>query len=236
VQFDRRDGATARRWIQVTALSAVLGFILVAPAHAAVSHLVQPGETLWSISAANNLTTRTVAVFNGLPEDAGLLAGQTIEVPTVAEGEAALAAAGVVTDTTTAPAPASAGPPPPAPGSTLGLGHIPSAWGELHLDPAAADSWNAMRAASLEQLGIDLAPAGPLSAFRTYEQQAYLYDLYLAGEGAPANPPGSSTHEIGVSVDLADPVMRDAIDQLGPIYGWSAPIPTEWWHVQYVGG
>ena len=54
-------------------------------------HPVQPGETLWSIAAANNLTTRTVAVYNGLSEDAGLIAGTTITVPTVAEGSASLA-------------------------------------------------------------------------------------------------------------------------------------------------
>src|SRR5262245_40292261 len=60
-------------------------------ARAESTHLVQPGETLWSISAANNLTTRTVAVYNGLSEDAGLIAGTTIQVPTVAEGAASLA-------------------------------------------------------------------------------------------------------------------------------------------------
>ena len=64
------------------------------PARAAVAHVVQPGETLWSISAANNLTTRTVAAFNGIAEDAQVVAGTTIHVPTVEEGAAALAAAG----------------------------------------------------------------------------------------------------------------------------------------------
>ena len=126
-------------------------------------------------------------------------------------------------------------PPAPAPGSTYGLGHIPSPWGELHLDPAAADSWNAMRATALEQFGVDLYPAGPVSAYRTYEQQAYLYDLYLSGQGAPANPPGSSSHELGVAVDVAEPVMREVIDQIGPSYGWAATIPSEWWHVAYLG-
>lgn len=63
--------------------------------------MVAPGETLWSIAAANNLTTRTVAVFNGLAEDAPLLAGETIEVPTVDEGAAALSSAGYTSPTTT---------------------------------------------------------------------------------------------------------------------------------------
>jgi soluble lytic murein transglycosylase-like protein len=66
------------------------------PASAAVPHTVQPGETLWSIAAANNLTTRTVAVFNGLSEDAHVILGSTIMVPTTVEGYAALQQAGLV--------------------------------------------------------------------------------------------------------------------------------------------
>ena len=225
----------------ILAVSAAIG--ATAPAALAdAPHVVQPGETLWSIAAANNLTTRTVAAFNGLPEDAAVVVGETIRVPTVEEGTAALVAAGITpgaapTASAANPTPAIAsGPPAPEPGSTLGLGHIPSPWGELHLTPAAADSWNSMRAAALEQFGIDLYPAGPVSAFRTHGQQAYLYDLFLTGHGAPANPPGSSSHELGVAVDLADPAMRDAIDHLGAVYGWAATIPSEWWHVECVGG
>ena len=54
---------------------------LAAPASAEVAHTVQPGETLWSIAAANNLTTRTVAAYNGLSEDAQVVLGSTIRVP-----------------------------------------------------------------------------------------------------------------------------------------------------------
>ena len=64
--------------------------ITAAPASAAVPHTVQPGETLWSIAAANNLTTRTVASFNGLSEDAQVVLGSTIMVPTTVEGYASL--------------------------------------------------------------------------------------------------------------------------------------------------
>src|SRR5919107_3277428 len=66
-----------------------------APAAAAVPHTVQPGETLWSIAAANNLTTRTVAAFNGLSEDSQVVLGQTIQVPTTVEGYASLVNAGL---------------------------------------------------------------------------------------------------------------------------------------------
>ena len=230
-------------WVRVgvTLFAGVL--IACSSAEAAAPHVVAPGETLWSISAANNLTTRTVAVYNGLPEDASLIEGTTIQVPTVDEGAAALGSA-----TTAAPSPAtatgesaettstsavSAGEIAPAPG----MGHVPSPYGDLHLDPAAAESWNAMRAESLELYGVDLYPGGTLSAYRTYEQQAGLYQAYLAGVGSPANPPGMSSHELGTAVDVETPEMRWVIDQIGWQYGWSKVHgPGEWWHVDYVGG
>jgi LAS superfamily LD-carboxypeptidase LdcB len=197
---------------------------------AAVPHTVLPGETLWSISAANNLTTRTVAAYNGLAEDAGLIAGQTIQVPTVEEGAAALAAAGVSAQAPAAPATTPAVPAP-------GMSPIPSPYGDLYLIPAAAQAWNAMRAEALSVYGIDLYPGGPASAFRTYAQQAELYQAFLAGLGAPANPPGSSSHELGTAVDVPTFEMRSVIDQIGWKYGWGkVHAPGEWWHVDYLGG
>jgi N-acetylmuramoyl-L-alanine amidase len=75
---------------------AVALLLPAAPASAAVPHTVQPGETLWSIAAANNLTTRTVAAFNGVSEDHQVVLGSTIMVPTTVEGYASLQQAGVV--------------------------------------------------------------------------------------------------------------------------------------------
>jgi LAS superfamily LD-carboxypeptidase LdcB len=92
-----------------------------------------------------------------------------------------------------------------------------------------------MRAEALATYGVDLYPAGPLSAYRTYEEQAHLYQQFLDGIGAPANPPGTSSHGLGIAVDVADPVMREVIDQIGAAYGWVGNIPSEWWHVAYVG-
>lgn len=261
--------------------AAVATTVLVAPAEAAVPHTVAEGETLWSIAAAQNLTTRTVAVYNGLSESSPLLAGETVQIPTVEEGAAALAGA----EPTAAPDPAAA----PAAGShvvlagetlsgiaaanavsasdlaaangrssasfvyegetlqipaatgelagtspTAGLGHIPSPYGELHLDPAAAESWNSMREESMRLYGQDLHPAGPASAHRTYEQQAQLYEDYLNGVGPPAAPPGTSNHESGLAVDLETPEMRSVVDQIGLSFGWGkTEAPSEWWHVNY---
>lgn len=274
------DGRRGKIVIACAAL--IAGLAHASAARASVPHVVTDGETLWSISAANNLTTRTVAVFNGLSEDAQVVVGETVQVPTVDEGAVALASAGVTPDTATAdpalPATDATGAShtvvygetlssiagangisvtdlvaangldsaglliegtalsiPDAPAVPAGMGTIPSPSGDLYLEPTAADSWNAMRDDSLSNYGVDLYPAGPASAYRTSEQQQELYDLYLSGQGAPANPPGTSSHESGVAVDVAEPVMRDVIDQIGAAYGWAGTIPSEWWHVSHGG-
>src|SRR5215210_7914100 len=79
----------------VLAVTPVLLLVAAAPAGAAVAHTVQPGETLWSIAAANNLTTRTVAAFNGVPETSNVVLGSTVQVPTTIEGASALQAQGI---------------------------------------------------------------------------------------------------------------------------------------------
>jgi N-acetylmuramoyl-L-alanine amidase len=55
--------------------------------------VVQPGETLWTIAAANNFTTRALAAANGLSEDSNVVLGSTIQIPSVSEASAALATA-----------------------------------------------------------------------------------------------------------------------------------------------
>jgi hypothetical protein len=218
-------------------LACSIGGVLVAcsTALAAVPHTVLPGQSLWSISYANNLTTRTVAVYNGLPENAMLRAGATIYVPTVEEGAAALASGGTANERRGS-AGAAGAPSSTTIASAPGMGDIPSPYGELHLVRAAANAWNAMRAEALRAYGIDIYPGGPLSAYRTYEQQVQLYKAFLAGRGAPANPPGTSSHESGTAVDVATPAMRRVINQIGWKFGWSkVHAPSEWWHVDYVG-
>jgi LysM repeat protein len=231
------------RWL---ACAIGAGLLASPAALAAAPHRVLPGETLWSISAANNLTTRTVAIYNGLPENAPLPVGTTVYVPTVEEGAAALASGAPAV----APPATSGAAVGTAPAGTLeaqtatttavsapGMGHVPSPYGELFLIPAAADAWNAMRAEARSVYGIDIYPGGPVSAYRTYAQQSELYAAFLAGYGAPANPPGTSSHESGIAVDVQTPEMRWVIDQIGSKYGWGkAHAPGEWWHVDYLAG
>ena len=198
-----------------------------APAGAVVSHVVQEGETLSGVAYANGLTTDALAVANGLDAEAYLIAGETIQVP--APGETVTAttttsgtgyvvqagdtlsgiayANGLTTDSLAAANGLSVDGLLLA-GATLTISGTagtstaittgPSA--SLGLAAGAAENWDAMHATALEAYGVDLQSAGPLSGYRTYDEQAYLYDLYLSGLGEPANPPGTSTHELGVAV------------------------------------
>jgi len=200
---------------------------IAAPAGAVVSHTIQPGETLSGIAAANGLATDALASWNGLPSDYLVIAGSTISVPTPEETGVPST---VTTDATAAATSTAAATPAPW------LGSIPSPWGDLYLDAGAAAAWNAMRSEALSSYGVDIHPAGPLSAYRTASQQGEMYELFLSGVGAPANPPGASSHELGVSVDLATPAMRDVVDQIGWRYGWGKyEAPDEWWHVSWGG-
>jgi soluble lytic murein transglycosylase-like protein len=78
---------------RIPIVAVLFAIVLVAPAGAAVPHVVQPGETLWSIAAANNLTTRTVAAYNGLSESSQVVLGSTINIPSTAAAAAAPAQA-----------------------------------------------------------------------------------------------------------------------------------------------
>jgi LysM repeat protein len=76
-------------------LGLVSAVVLAAPASAGVPHVVQPGETLWTIAAANNFTTRALAAANGLSENSNVVLGSTIQIPSVSEASAALSNPGV---------------------------------------------------------------------------------------------------------------------------------------------
>jgi hypothetical protein len=199
-----------------TALAAIAG-----PAHAAVPITVTPGMTLSGIAATDGLPLDALASYNGISPTSYLYVGQTIQIPSAAELGISSTTS---TATTTSAAPAS------------GLAPIYCPCGTVYLTASAAAAWNAMREASLRDYGVDLYPAGPLSAYRTYDQQASLYNLFLSGQGAPADPPGTSSHELGTAVDLATPEMRSIVDAIGANYGWGKIHgPTEWWHVDYLG-
>jgi soluble lytic murein transglycosylase-like protein len=105
---------------RIALLACLVGLTCAAPAGAVVPHVVRPGETLWSIAAANNFTTHALAVYNGLPVDANVVLGSTLQVPTVAEAAAKLAQA-------PAAAPATAAAPQPMGAYTVRYGDTLSA-------------------------------------------------------------------------------------------------------------
>jgi LysM repeat protein len=182
----------------------------------AATHTVVAGDTLSAIAAANGVTPDAIAAANGISLDSIIVAGQSLAIPSATTS---------TTSTTASSAPAS------------GLAPIYCPCGTDYLAAPAAAEWNAMRQASISTYGVDIYPAGPLSAYRTYDQQAYLYQQYLNGTGAPANPPGTSPHELGDSVDVATPEMRSIVDSIGSSYAWGKIHgPGEWWHVDYLGG
>lgn len=173
------------------------------------SHAVVAGETLSSVAAANGITIADLAAANGLSSDSFLIEGTTLQIPAA----------------TTA-----------TPPSSISLGSVYTPGGDVYLESSAASQWNAMRQESLTDYGQDIYPNGPLSAYRTPEQQAQLYQSFLDGAGDPANPPGSSSHELGLSVDVATPEMRSVVDQIGYQFGWGKfEAPAEWWHLTYGG-
>ncbi|MET0600361.1 MAG: LysM peptidoglycan-binding domain-containing protein [Baekduia sp.] len=68
--------------LSVPVLAAVVSlYALPAAAHAGVSHLVVPGETLSGIAAANGLSPAQLAGANGLAADAFVIAGRSLTIP-----------------------------------------------------------------------------------------------------------------------------------------------------------
>jgi hypothetical protein len=195
------------------AAAAVLAATL---APAAEAHTVLLGESFWSIATANGVSPYTLAAYNGRSISSTIMPGDTLAVPapTTAPTSTSTVATSAVTGMTPVAGPA----------------------GTAYLAPSAASNLAALRATSMHRLGVDVAPAGPLSGYRTYAQQAELYRRYLAGQGPLAAPPGTSVHETGRALDVATPGGRQAVDLLGSPYGWrKTEAPSEWWHVNYVG-
>jgi len=96
---------------------------------------------------------------------------------------------------------------------------------QAELAPIPAAWYEAMKAAGM--------PGGCVSdAFRSRAEQQHMRDLYEAGKGAFALPPGSSQHEIGHALDLAEPA-RTWVRTHGSKFGWIKDVnPDESWHME----
>lgn len=119
-------------------------------------------------------------------------------------------------------------------------GKIPEAYlrdipgGQL-VKPAAA-SWIRLRRKIGKRQGVWICPTSPRTAYRTYQQQEYFWNLYKTGKGALAAKPGASAHGWGLAVDVPTQQMAELINKHGAEHGWQkkwSDAPTEWWHFRY---
>jgi soluble lytic murein transglycosylase-like protein len=168
------------RTVRIVALAAALALIPSA-AHAAVPHTVQTGETLWSIAAGQNFTTRALAAYNGLSETSNVVLGSTIQLPSVGEAAGAMQAAGI----TPAPQPAAqpaAAPAPAAPAAAAPAGGAPPPLGGYKVRPG--DTLSGLAA----QVGL---PAAQIAAVNGLDPQGFLIEGTVVklptGAPAPAN-------------------------------------------------
>lgn len=90
-----------RTWILtvITALAVALGAPVTASA--AFMHVISPGESLYSVAAADGLTVGDLAAANGLSPSAQLVAGTTIAIPPQTAGATIGAAPAATTGATT---------------------------------------------------------------------------------------------------------------------------------------
>ena len=201
-----------RRTLAPTLAAAALSALFAAPAGAAVPHVVAPGETLWSIASANNLTTRTVAAFNGLSEDSQVVLGQTIQVPTTVEGYSALVNAGLAPADPAAPA-ATAAAPASAPDGTGATTAGTPVTATISSGPAPQGHYKVRPGDTLGGLaGSSGVSVDAMAAMNGIDPSAPLLvgTVLKLPSGAPAPPQASTPEPAQTVVPQADPVPTAA--------------------------
>ena len=152
------------------------------PASASVSHTVTRGETLWSIAAANGMSTSTLAAANGLSPDHLVILGSTIQIP---------GAGGATSAATGAPAPA---------------GGYTVAWGDTLASIGARTGISAQRLAwmnGLDPQGI-LVAGTPLKVPTGTVQASTSHPSPQAVPAATPNPTGEFVSSSQVSQAAAN--------------------------------
>ena len=191
--------------------AAAAAAVLAAPAQGAVPHVVAPGETLWSIASANNLTTRTVAAFNGLSEDSQVVLGQTIQVPSTVEGYAALVNAGLAPAD---PAQAAAAPAPDGAGAETAGAPVAATTATVSAGPAPQGHYKVREGDTLGGLATSSGVSvDAMAAMNGIDPSAPLLigTVLKLPTGAPA-PPGAATPEPAQTVvPQADPAPTNTV-------------------------
>jgi secretion/DNA translocation related TadE-like protein len=99
--------------------------------------------------------------------------------------------------------------------------------------PAGSEGLQPFFASRLSCLFASVPGLWIVSGFRTYAEQAALYEQ----KPGLAAPPGQSNHELGLAADLGYP--SDSSEELAharaPGCGLRFPVPYEPWHVEPVG-
>jgi soluble lytic murein transglycosylase-like protein len=185
------------RPLPISILAAAVALLAAPAANAHVAHTVAPGETLWSIAAQSNLTTRTVALYNGLNENSHVVLGSTIKIPSIAEGQAALGAAGITAAT------------PAGTGASAGTAATPTA----SAAPRPLGAYVVRPGDTLTGLAATTGvPAAQMAYMNGLQPTAHLLigTVMKLPTGAPAPPRASTPAPATRVVPAADPAPTPA--------------------------
>ncbi|MGA4668440.1 peptidoglycan-binding protein [Propionibacteriaceae bacterium Y1923] len=110
-------------------------------------------------------------------------------------------------------------------------------FGSWRLSTYCINDFKAMNAAFKTRFGKNLPISGSMSAYRTYDQQVYLYNLYLSGKGNLAARPGTSNHGWGLAVDVSvspyGSTMYNWLNANAGKWGFDDDVSGEPWHWAY---
>ncbi len=201
-----RPSAVRRAALAATALL----LVCAGSAGASVPHTVEPGETLWSIAAASNLTTRTLAAANGLPPEGNVVIGSTIQVPSESEGATALAANGATGATprpASEPSTPSQTPATQAPGSTTGATVGPAGVGSIASQHGVPPSLAA--AIAHQESGFNNSAVSPAGARGVMQVLPGTFDYVDRVLGAGPHDPSSPQQNIRAGVIYLRQLLRE---------------------------
>ena len=180
--------------------------VYAASAQASVPHTVEPGETLWSIAAASNLTTRTLAAANGLSPDSNVVIGSTINVPSESQGATALGRAGI-TGGTAAPAPTQATSASPVgdatTGGTVGPSGVSSIASQHGVPPSLA------AAIAHQESGFNNSAVSPAGARGVMQVLPGTFDYVDRVLGAGPHDPSSPQQNTRAGVIFLRQLLRE---------------------------
>ena len=102
-------------------------------------------------------------------------------------------------------------------------GQYPGVSGDTDFKPALGRALSKMARASGQSIYVQ-------SGWRSYAEQAALYQAYLNGTGNLAAPPGSSNHESGRAADITP--GSEVFGAMAGRFGLGFTVPSESWHIE----